>query len=108
MYTAKGRLDVNAMLKQYSPLVRRLAHHYASARVLGHTDKALQYLLEAARLAESLSTLRRRPLPGLAEVSEATEATRASQVIHPTSKPTNGPNEKGNISRSSGPTPAAP
>ena len=26
MYTAKGRLDVNAMLKQYSPLVRRLAH----------------------------------------------------------------------------------
>lgn len=33
--------------------VRRLAHHYASARVLGHTDKALQYLLEAARLAES-------------------------------------------------------
>ena len=27
MYTAKGRLDANAMLKQYSPLVRRLAHH---------------------------------------------------------------------------------
>lgn len=26
MYTAKGRLDTNAMLKQYSPLVRRLAH----------------------------------------------------------------------------------
>ena len=26
MYTAKGRLDDNAMLKQYSPLVRRLAH----------------------------------------------------------------------------------
>src|SRR5436853_6808508 len=26
MYTAKGHLDVNAMLKQYSPLVRRLAH----------------------------------------------------------------------------------
>ncbi|UUX94852.1 RNA polymerase sigma factor FliA [Aquabacterium sp. J223] len=26
MYTAKGRLDNNAMLKQYSPLVRRLAH----------------------------------------------------------------------------------
>ena len=26
MYTAKGRLDVNSMLKQYSPLVRRLAH----------------------------------------------------------------------------------
>ena len=26
MYTAKGRLDSNAMLKQYSPLVRRLAH----------------------------------------------------------------------------------
>jgi len=26
MYTAKGRLDLTAMLKQYSPLVRRLAH----------------------------------------------------------------------------------
>jgi RNA polymerase sigma factor for flagellar operon FliA len=26
MYTAKGELDVNARLKQYSPLVRRLAH----------------------------------------------------------------------------------
>jgi RNA polymerase sigma factor for flagellar operon FliA len=26
MYTAKGRPDNNAMLKQYSPLVRRLAH----------------------------------------------------------------------------------
>jgi RNA polymerase sigma factor for flagellar operon FliA len=26
MYTAKGQLDVNSMLKQYSPLVRRLAH----------------------------------------------------------------------------------
>ena len=26
MYTAKGRLDANTLLKQYSPLVRRLAH----------------------------------------------------------------------------------
>ena len=26
VYTAKGRLDANALLKQYSPLVRRLAH----------------------------------------------------------------------------------
>lgn len=26
MYTAKGQLDVTSMLKQYSPLVRRLAH----------------------------------------------------------------------------------
>jgi RNA polymerase sigma factor for flagellar operon FliA len=26
MYTAKGRLDPDALLKQYSPLVRRLAH----------------------------------------------------------------------------------
>ncbi len=26
MYTAKGKLDVDSMLKQYSPLVRRLAH----------------------------------------------------------------------------------
>jgi RNA polymerase sigma factor for flagellar operon FliA len=26
MYTATGRLETNAMIKQYSPLVRRLAH----------------------------------------------------------------------------------
>lgn len=26
MYTAKGKLDTNVLLKQYSPLVRRLAH----------------------------------------------------------------------------------
>ncbi len=26
MYTAKGRLDLNSMLQQYQPLVRRLAH----------------------------------------------------------------------------------
>ncbi|MDP3224141.1 MAG: sigma factor, partial [Rubrivivax sp.] len=26
MYTAKGQLDAGALLKQYSPLVRRLAH----------------------------------------------------------------------------------
>ena len=26
MYTAKGRLDLDSMLRQYSPLVRRLAH----------------------------------------------------------------------------------
>jgi RNA polymerase sigma factor for flagellar operon FliA len=26
MYTAKGQLDINSMIKQYSPLVRRLAH----------------------------------------------------------------------------------
>ncbi len=26
MYTAKGQLDVGQLLKQYSPLVRRLAH----------------------------------------------------------------------------------
>ena len=26
MYTAKGQLDANTMLQQYSPLVRRLAH----------------------------------------------------------------------------------
>lgn len=27
MYTAKGQLDRNALIRQYSPLVRRLAHH---------------------------------------------------------------------------------
>ena len=26
MYTAKGRLDNSSLIKQYSPLVRRLAH----------------------------------------------------------------------------------
>ena len=27
MYTAKGQLDRDALIRQYSPLVRRLAHH---------------------------------------------------------------------------------
>ena len=27
MYTAKGQLDRSALIKQYQPLVRRLAHH---------------------------------------------------------------------------------
>jgi RNA polymerase sigma factor for flagellar operon FliA len=27
MYTAKGQLDTDALIRQYSPLVRRLAHH---------------------------------------------------------------------------------
>jgi len=27
MYTAKGQLDRNALIRQYSPLVRKLAHH---------------------------------------------------------------------------------
>ena len=27
MYTAKGQLDRNALIKQYQPLVRRLAHY---------------------------------------------------------------------------------
>ncbi len=27
MYTAKGQMDRNAMIRQYQPLVRRLAHH---------------------------------------------------------------------------------
>ena len=27
MYTAKGQLDLEALIRQYSPLVRRLAHH---------------------------------------------------------------------------------
>ena len=27
MYTAKGQLDRNALIKQYQPLVRRIAHH---------------------------------------------------------------------------------
>ena len=27
MYTAKGQLDRNALIRQYQPLVHRLAHH---------------------------------------------------------------------------------
>jgi len=30
MYTAKGQLDRNALLRQHAPLVRRIAHHMAS------------------------------------------------------------------------------
>jgi DNA-directed RNA polymerase specialized sigma subunit len=27
MYTAKGQLERNALIRQYQPLVRKLAHH---------------------------------------------------------------------------------
>ena len=27
MYTAKGQLDRDALIRQYQPLVRKLAHH---------------------------------------------------------------------------------
>ncbi|MDX6254055.1 MAG: hypothetical protein QOJ11_389 [Frankiales bacterium] len=32
--------------------VEQLAHHYSAAAVLGHNEKAVRYLIEAARLAE--------------------------------------------------------
>jgi DNA-binding CsgD family transcriptional regulator len=33
--------------------IQRIAHHYASAHALGYADKAVQYLVEAARLADA-------------------------------------------------------
>ncbi|OZG30914.1 hypothetical protein BH683_001575 [Williamsia sp. 1138] len=46
------------------------------ARLLRDKDIAISsaHVIESARLAEALATLRHRPLPGLAEVTEATEA----------------------------------
>jgi DNA-binding CsgD family transcriptional regulator len=32
--------------------VQRLAHHYASARALGHVDQAVRYLIQAAEMAD--------------------------------------------------------
>ena len=62
------------------PPVRRLAHHYASARVLGHADKALHYLLEAARLAES--SLAHEEAAGWFEQGAALTEDPAQQEIH--------------------------
>ena len=41
MYTAKGQLDLNSTLKQYSGLVRRLAHQMIAKRVSDCADRFL-------------------------------------------------------------------
>ena len=59
MYTAKGQLDANAMLKQYSPLVRRLAHQMI-AKLPANVE--LDDLIQVGMigLTDALQPLRRR------------------------------------------------
>ena len=51
MYTAKGRLDVDSMLKQYSPLVRRLVR-----------EQLRDVLGDAAALPMTPTTIDRRAM----------------------------------------------
>ena len=53
-YTAKGRLDLNEMLRQYSPLVRRLAHQMM-AKLPANVE--VDYLIQVGMigLADALS-----------------------------------------------------
>ena len=60
MYTAKGRLDNNALLAQYSPLVRRLAQ-LARTDVLILDDWALAPIGPAER-ADLSPTLMNYPI----------------------------------------------
>ena len=50
---AHARVAEALELSAGEPPVRALAHHFASARLLGYTEQARHYLLAAARLAES-------------------------------------------------------
>ena len=73
MYTAKGQLDHEAMIRQYSPLVRRLAHHMmaklpASVQVddliqvglIGLTDALSRFDAEQGVQFETFATQRIR------------------------------------------------
>jgi len=73
MYTAKGQLDRNAMIKQYQPLVSRLAHHMmaklpANVQVddliqvglIGLSDALTRYQAEQGVQFETFATQRIR------------------------------------------------
>jgi len=73
MYTAKGQLDRNAMIKQYQPLVSRLAHHMmaklpANVQVddliqvglIGLSDALTRYQVEQGVQFETFATQRIR------------------------------------------------
>ena len=59
MYTAKGQLDAGALLKQYQPLVRRLAHQMI-AKLPANVE--LDDLIQVGMigLTDALTPLRRR------------------------------------------------
>ena len=96
MYTAKGRLDANAMLKQYSPLVRRLAHQMIAklpanvelddliqVGMIGLTDALSRF--DAAQGSEKVfvTTIARRSLTALSLVVAAmTHVTREVAPRH--------------------------
>jgi RNA polymerase sigma factor for flagellar operon FliA len=73
MYTAKGRLDIDAMLQRYSPLVRRLAHQMIAklpanveiddliqVGMIGLTDALTRFNVEQGVQFETFATQRIR------------------------------------------------
>lgn len=49
---ARHHEQVATVLEEQAGRVEQLAHHFAAAHLLGHTEKAVHYLVEAARVAE--------------------------------------------------------
>jgi RNA polymerase sigma factor for flagellar operon FliA len=61
MYTAKGQLsDSNALLKQYSPLVRRLAHQMIQVGMIGLNDALSRFDANQGVQFETFATQRIR------------------------------------------------
>ena len=76
-YSAKGRLDVNAMLRQYSPLVRRLAHQMmAKLPANVEVDDLIQ--VGMIGLADALSRL--DPAQGVQIETFATQRIRGAML----------------------------
>ena len=84
MYTAKGQLDADALLKQYSPLVRRLAHQMiAKLPANVELDDLIQVgMIGLSRRADRASTPRRacssRPSPPSASAAPCSTSCAAT------------------------------
>ena len=77
MYTANGQLDRNAMIRQYQPLVRRLAHHMmAKLPANVEVDDLIQVGLIG--LSEALS--RYEPAQGVQFETFATQRIRGAMI----------------------------
>ncbi|MBC7728278.1 MAG: RNA polymerase sigma factor FliA [Microbacteriaceae bacterium] len=77
MYTAKGRLDANALLKQYSPLVRRLAHQMI-AKLPANVE--LDDLIQVGMIGLSDALTRFDAAHGVQFETSATQRTRGAML----------------------------
>jgi RNA polymerase sigma factor for flagellar operon FliA len=77
MYTAKGRLDNNALLAQYSPLVRRLAHQMI-AKLPANVE--LDDLIQVGMIGLSEALTRYEAAQGVQFETFATQRIRGAMI----------------------------